>query len=107
MSTEQKTTTYPHQDLIAKNKIVLTELTPKTQDAIQKFNAEKDETKKEALDEKIFGDVEDYLEAKANKEKSEKKKDRYAEAKKQTSAAPAASNEPKKKSGFVGRRFGR
>lgn len=107
MSTEPKTTTYPHQDLIKKHNIVLTELSAGTQASIQKFNAEKDETKKEALDEKIFGDVEDYIEAKEKKEKSDKKKDRYAEAKKQTSAAPATTAEPKKEKSFLDKRFGR
>ena len=56
-----KTTTYPHQDLIAKNAIDITTLPAKTQKAIAKFAAETDEDLKESLDETIFGQIEDHF----------------------------------------------
>ena len=65
---------FPHKELMSKNGIAVTDLNEKTQKLIAKFEAETDEEKREAIDEKIFGDVEDFIEDKAKKEKMEKTK---------------------------------
>lgn len=97
---------HPHENELAKHNIAVTDLPEKTQKKIAKFAAETDEEKREALDESIFGDVEDFVEAKATKEKAEAKKAKHAEAKKEIAekkkvdvssaptAAPAAEAPP-------------
>lgn len=71
---------YPHESLIKKNEIVITDLPEKTQKSIAKFASETDEEKRDALDEKIFGDVQDFIEEKKKQEKMAKTKaDREAE----------------------------
>lgn len=72
---------HPHESELAKNNIAVTDLPEKTQKKIAKFAAETDEEKRDALDESIFGDVEDFVEAKATKEKADAKKASHAAAK--------------------------
>ena len=76
-----ETTTYPHQDLISEHKIAVTDLPEKTQKKIAKF-ASADEEAKEALDEVIYQDVEDFIEAKAKAAKAAATKEKIAEHKK-------------------------
>lgn len=95
---------YPHKEIMTKNSIAVTDLAEKTQKLIAKFEAETDEEKREAIDEKIFGDVEDFIEDKAKKEKMEKTKanreavkaDIKEKKKIDVSAAPTATPAPKK-----------
>lgn len=82
MSKETTSATWPHQDYIKDNNLSLTELPQKTQDLIAKFSALTDKDAQEAMDEKIYGQVDDYLEAKVAKEKMEKVKGKIAEQKK-------------------------
>jgi len=85
MATE---TTFPHLDLLSENNIAVTDLSEKTQKLITKFNATTDEDTKEALDEKIFGDVGDYIEEQAKEKRAKEKKEAHAAAKqKQEDAA--------------------
>lgn len=70
----ETTNTYPHQDILKDNSVNVTELPQKTQDLIAKFSALTDDDAKEAMDLKIYGQIEDYLEDKAKKEKEEKLK---------------------------------
>ena len=82
---------HPHETLLAKHSIAVTDLPEKTQKKITKFAAETDTDKKEALDESIFGDVEDFVEAKADKEKAAAAKAEAAAKKKiDVSGAPTA-----------------
>lgn len=73
---------HPHLSLMSKNSIEVTELPEKTQKLIAKFNAETDEDKRDAIDESIFGQLEDFIEDKNKKAKMEKTKEaREAEKK--------------------------
>lgn len=72
---------HPHESELQKNNIAVTDLPEKTQKKIAKFATETDEEKRDALDESIFGDVEDFVEAKATKEKADAKKASHAAAK--------------------------
>ena len=71
-----ETNTWLHQDLISDNKINVAELPQKTQDLITKFAAITDKDSKEAMDERIYGQIDDYLEDKAAKEKEAKTKEK-------------------------------
>ena len=88
---------HPHETLLSKNSVAVTDLAEKTQKKIAKFATETDEDKREALDESIVGDVEDFIEDKKAKEKAEAKKASYAalkadakKAKTDVSTAPTA-----------------
>jgi len=89
-----QTTTYPHQDLLAENNLEVTALSAKTQALIAKFTAETDEDKKDAIDEKICGDIDDLVEARDKKAKEDAKKKKYEDLKKKktldVSKAPTA-----------------
>lgn len=108
-------TTYPHQDSLNEHKITVNELPEKTQKLIKKFTEAKDEETKEALDEKIFGDIEDFVEAKEKQQKEEAKKKKHAEFKNKkvdVSNAPTAAGKPAKPTApatpsFTTRFFGR
>jgi TRAP-type C4-dicarboxylate transport system substrate-binding protein len=107
----------PHQDLMSTNGITAAELPAKTQRLIEKFAAETDEDRKETLDEKIFSDVDDFIEAKAKAAKAEEKKGKREEVKKKidvSTAATATGNQtattatdPVKAKSFMGRVLGR
>lgn len=91
----------PHEDLLAKNGIATTDLPEKTQKKITKFATETDEDKRDSLDESIYGDVEDFIEAKAAKAKADAKKASHAAAKEKAkkdktdvSGAPTATGAP-------------
>lgn len=83
----EKTTTFPHQDLLNDNKVVIAELPKKTQDLIEKFKTLTDADAQDAMDEKIYGQVEDHLEEKAKKEKEAKVKQKVAEHKEKKKAS--------------------
>ena len=109
-------TTYPHQDSLIENKIAVNELPEKTQKLIKKFTEAKDEETKEALDEKIFGDIEDFVEANEKKSKEAAKKEKHAAVKNKkvdVSSAPTATGkaakatDPVKDASFTSRFFGR
>lgn len=72
---------HPHEKLLSDNGIAVTDLPEKTQKKISKFAVETDEEKRESLDESIYGEVEDFIEDKAAKEKSAAKKASHAAAK--------------------------
>jgi hypothetical protein len=78
---------YAHKTLMTSNSIAVTDLKQKTQNLIAKFEAETDEEKREALDEKIHGDVEDFIEEKTAKEKADAKKATFAASKEAAKAA--------------------
>jgi len=84
MATE--TNTYPHADLITDNKINVTELPQKTQDLLTKFTALTDPDAKEAMDEKLYGLIDDFLEDKAKKEKEAKTKEKVKDHKEKKKA---------------------
>lgn len=96
----EKTTTWPHQDLLAENNIVVTELPKKTQELLEKFKTLTDADAQDAMDEKLYGQIEDHVEEKAKKEKENKVKEKVAahkEKKKATidvSKADTANNPP-------------
>ena len=77
-----KSTSAPHEDLLTDNKVTVTDLPQKTQTLLEKYKAETDEDKKETMDESLYGQIEDYLEDKATKEKAAKNKEKVAEHKK-------------------------
>jgi membrane protein involved in colicin uptake len=83
---------YPHEKQLADNNLAVTDLPEKTQKRIAKFTEEKDDVKRESLDESIFGDIEDYLDDKKAKEKADAKKAAHTAAKKKVdvSGAPTA-----------------
>lgn len=94
---------HPHETLLANNNVAVTDLPEKTQKKISKFAVETDEEKREALDESIYGEVEDFIEDKKAKEKAAAKKASHAAAKEATkksktdvSTAPTAAPEPQK-----------
>ena len=72
---------FPHESALKKNSIAVTDLPEKTQKKIAKFTAETDEEKRESLDESIFGDIEDFIEAKNEKMKKEATKKKLEEEK--------------------------
>ena len=76
-------TTYTHQELLNRHNLAATDLPEKTQKKIAKFTDEPDEDKKDALDETIFGEIEDHLEADAANKKAAAKKQTHATAKKE------------------------
>ena len=78
---------HPHELLLQKNNIVVTDLPEKTQKKIAKFAIETDDDKREALDESIYGEVEDHIEAIDKKKKEDAKKASHAEAKKAAAEA--------------------
>lgn len=104
-----------HQKLMADNSVTAAELPAKTQRLIEKFTAETDEDRKETLDEKIFSDVDDFIEAKAKTTKAEEKKGKFQETKKTLDVSKAATAqtaatttaEPAKEKSFMGKVFGR
>lgn len=55
--------TYAHQAAMQKNKVQLADLPAKTQKLIAAFEKEADEETKDGLDETIFNQVEDFIEA--------------------------------------------
>lgn len=86
------TKTWPHQDLMAKNSITEADLPEKTKKKLAKFAAADDESK-EALDEVLWSEIDDVVDAKAKAQKAAEKSGRYAEHKKATtdvSGAPTA-----------------
>lgn len=106
-----------HQKLMADNSVTVTDLAAKTQRLIEKFEAETDADRKETLDEKIFSDVDDFIEAREKAKKAEEKKGKFADTKKKldvSAAATATGNQPAattaapaKEKSFMGRVFGR
>ena len=72
---------FPHEKALSDNGIAVTDLPEKTQKKIAKFAAETDEDKRDSLDESIFGDVEDFIDAKNKAEKEAAKKANHAKAK--------------------------
>ena len=78
----EKKNTYPFEDLIKDNNVVVTELPKKTQDLIAKFPSITDEDAKDAMDQKIYIQVSDFLEEKAKNTKDAADKTKHAEAKK-------------------------
>ena len=76
-----KTSTFPHQDLLNDSKVVVSELPQKTQDLIAKFATLTDSDAQDAMDEKLYGQIEDHLEEKAKKEKDAKVKQKVADHK--------------------------
>lgn len=72
---------HPHELLMSKNGVAVTDLPEKTQKKIAKFATETDEDKREALDETIYGEVEDFIEDKNAKAKADAKKASHAAAK--------------------------
>lgn len=76
------TTTYPHQDLMEQNKVLIADLSEKTQKSIAKFNEADDENILDSLDERIFNDIEDFLESRAKKVKEAGQKERHTAFKK-------------------------
>lgn len=91
------TNTYPHQDLCTDNKVVIAELPAKTQTLLTKFAAETDSDKKDAMDETLYGQIEDHIEAKIaaaktaqTKEKVKAHKEKKASTKLDVSAAATA-----------------
>jgi hypothetical protein len=83
------TASYAFQDLINEHKVIVTELGQKTQDLITKFSALTDDDAKDAMDEKIYGQIEDFLDAKAKKAKE-------AATKEKVTATKAAKADPNK-----------
>ena len=81
------TASYAFQDLINEHKVVVTELGQKTQDLITKFSTLTDDDAKDAMDEKIYGQIEDHLEAKAKAAKAAATKEKV-EATKAAKATP-------------------
>ena len=67
----KRSTTYPHQDLMAENKILATELPDKTQRKIKEFNASMNELVRESLDESIYYDVKDEVAIRKKKKKEQ------------------------------------
>lgn len=112
-----KTTTFPHQDLMSTNGVTSAELPAKTQRLIEKFTAETDDDRKESLDEKIFSDVDDFIEAREKEKKKAEKTGKREEVKKKldvSSAATATGNQaqtttasPAKEKPFLSKMFGR
>jgi len=88
---------HPHEKQLTDNSIAVTDLAEKTQKKIAKFAAEKDEEKRDALDESIFGDVEDFIEAINKKAEAEKKKASHAAAKAEADKGGAEAEAAKKK----------
>lgn len=64
-------TKFPHEDLLQDNSVVVTELPQKTQTLLTKFASETDSDKKDAMDEILYGQIDDFLEAKVAKAKAE------------------------------------
>lgn len=97
-----ESTTYPHEDFIVDNKINAAELPEKTNKLIEKFKAETDEDKKDALDLQLCGQVEDFVEARDKAAKAEKVKEKVAAHKEKkkldvSKAATATGDDGKKK----------
>lgn len=67
---------WPHQDLLSDNKINVADLPQKVQDKISKFSSLTDQDSMEAIDEQLYGAIDDYLEDKAAKEKEAKTKEK-------------------------------
>ena len=119
-STTETDITYPFEDQMAENNVLIEDLDEKTQNLIAKFNAESDEVIRESLDEKIFNDVSDFIEAREKKAQAAARKIQHTEFKNKkttphvtekvdVSASPTAneSNTPKKDATFTDRLFGR
>ena len=117
-----KTTTFPHQDLLAENKVVVAELPKKTQELLEKFKTLTDSDAQDAMDEKLYGQIEDHVEEKAKKEKEAKVKEKVAahkEKKKATNdvskadtatppaGTPPAGTPPEPKKSALGFLFGK
>lgn len=79
---ETKNPKFPFQELIEDNKVVITELPTKTQELISKFPSITDPDAQDSMNLRIYGQIDDFLEAKAEKEKQEKTKAKIAEGKK-------------------------
>ncbi len=91
MAETKTTVTFPHQDLINDNKVNVSELPQKVQDKIAKFSSLTEKESQEAMDESIYGSVEDFLEAKAKAEKANKTKANIAEHKKKKAGIDVSS----------------
>jgi hypothetical protein len=96
--------TYPFEDLIRDNSVVVTELPKKTQDLIAKFPAITDNDAKDAMDQKIYLQIKDFLEEKADatkkaeEEKTKKtKKDGIDVSKADTATKTRANETPEEK----------
>lgn len=76
------TTTWPHQDLLKDNNVNVADLPEKVRDKITKFGTLTDKDAMEAMDESLYGAIDDFLEDKAKKEKAEKNKQKVADHKK-------------------------
>lgn len=87
-----ETTTWPHEDLMAENKITTADLSAATNRKIEKFKKETDNDLKETLDEVIYGEVLDVVEKKNKEAKDAAVKKQHADAK----AAKAAASKNKK-----------
>jgi hypothetical protein len=94
--------TYPFEDLIRDNSVVVTELPKKTQDLISKFPAITDNDAKDAMDQKIYLQVKDFLEEKADttkkaEETKKVKKDGIDVSKADTATKTGANETPEEK----------
>lgn len=73
-----ETTTFPHQDLISEHGLTVAELPEKTQKKIGKFAAITDEDAKEAMDETIYAEIDEYLDKKKADAKKAETKEKIA-----------------------------
>ncbi len=84
MSAEKKpasTGTFTHQDLLKDNSINVADLPAKTQELIKKFALLDDADSQDAMDLKIYSQVDDFLDAKKAAAKDAAIKTKHAEAK--------------------------
>lgn len=79
---DKKTTSWPHQDLMAQSNVTAADLPEKTQKKIAKFATVTDDDVKESLDETIFGEIEDFIEKRDKEAKSAATKAKRDEFKK-------------------------
>lgn len=97
---DNHTSLWPFQKLLAKNNLKEADLPEKLRDRIAKLQAETDEDKQEALEQKVFDEVDDFIEEKKKTDKEaeqKKKRDALKKEKVGVSAAPTASDDDKKK----------
>lgn len=75
---------------MAKHAITEAELPAKTKSKLAKFAEAKDDDIRESLDETIFGEIDDFVEARTKAAKEAEKKQKHAAAKDDISAKAAA-----------------
>lgn len=76
MSKENETITWPHADLLKDNSVNIAELPTKVQEKLAKFPSLTDKDAQEAMDEQLYGAIDDFLEERAKKEKEAKVKEK-------------------------------